>query len=467
MTEVTPIRKRRYDAGSAARRVQGWNAPGTDATAAITNPTAIRNRARDLVRNNPWAAKALMTIVNNAIGFGIRCQVQAASKVRKQKVQAIWRAWAETTACDADGSHDFYGLQALAFRSLVESGECLIRLRPRRVEDGLPVPLQLQVIEPDLLGDQLGISPEPGNTIRRGIEFDPLGRRVAYHLYKQHPGADIVGYATSSTSRVPASDVIHLYRKDRPGQERGVSWLAPVLMTLRELDIYEDASLKRQQISNMFAGFVSSEDPASMEDEFDDSLPDMEPGLMYLLRPGQSITFSQPPAAEDPKFRDSCLRRVAAGLGITYESLTGNLSEVNFSSARMGAHEFGRNIDAWQWSLFIPRVCSTVFGWFVNALALQGLASPDLRAEWTPPARTLVDPAKEYGALLTAVKAGFITLPEAIRQQGYDPDAVLAEQADYLAKLDAAGVMVESDYRHKAASLDPTITEALTGANNA
>jgi capsid protein len=132
----------------------------------------------------------------------------------------------------------------------------------------------------------------------------------------------------------------------------------------------------------------------------------------------------------------------------------------------MGAHEMGRNIDAWQWSLFIPRVCTTVFGWFRDALALQGLASPDLRAEWTPPARTLVDPAKEYNALLTAVKAGFMTLPEAIRQQGYDPDAVLAEQAEYLTKLDAAGVMVESDYRHKAASLDPTITEALTGATN-
>jgi len=447
---VVKMLGRRYDAGSRADRLTSWSTPSTDGTSAITNPSVIRNRARDLVRNNPWAAKALFVLANNCVGFGIRCQIQSRSKGRARSAQQLWSDWAETTACDADGLHDFYGLQHLAFRAMAESGECLIRLRPRRPEDGLPLPLQLQLLEPDLLADDLNVAPDPGNVIRRGIEFDSLGRRVAYHLYQQHPGADLLSYSSGKASRVPAADVIHLFRKDRPGQERGVSWLAPVLLTLRELDIYEDATLKRQQIANLFAGFITSDDTGATADELDDELPDLEPGTMYLMRPGREVTFSNPPTSEDPQYRDSCLRRVAAGLGITYESLTGNLSEVNFSSARMGAHEMGRNIDAWQWSLFIPRVCTTVFGWFRDALALQGIPSPDLRAEWTPPARTLVDPAKEYNALLTAVKSGFMTLPEAIRQQGYDPDAVLAEQSDYLAKLDAAGVKVESDYRNKA-----------------
>lgn len=468
MADVVKLKSRRYDAGSRASRLSGWLTPGTDATAAIGNPVLIRNRARDLVRNNPWAAKALFVITNNTVGFGIRCQIQSRSKSRQKAAQDLWAQWAETSACDADGQHDFYGLQHLACRSLVESGECLIRMRPRRIEDGLPVPLQLQVMEPDLLVDDLALAGVvPGNTVRRGVEFDPLGRRVAYHLYKQHPGADLYTYAGNGCSRVPASEVIHLFRKDRPGQERGVSWLAPVLLTLRELDIYEDATLKRQQIANLFAGFVTSDDPGAVQDELEDELPDLQPGTLYLLRPGREITFSNPPTSEDPQYRDSCLRRVAAGLGITYESLTGNLSEVNFSSARMGAHEMGRNIDAWQWSLFIPRVCTTVFGWFRDALALQGLSYPDLRADWTPPARTLVDPAKEFNALLTAVKAGFMTLPEAIRQQGYDPDAVLAEQAEYLAKLDAAGVKVESDFRNKVLPTSPSQPAANPDIANA
>lgn len=451
MSAATPIRTaRRYDAASRAPRLAHWQTPATDANSAIQNPALIRNRARDLVRNNPWANKALAVIVNNTVGYGIRAQIHGAGQRRVQKVREIWAAWAETTACDADGLHDFYGLQQLMLRALVESGECLIRLRPRRAEDGLPLPLQIQVVEPDLLADDALVKPESGNTLHAGIEFDALGRRVAYHLYRHHPGATALGAYTPThdTTRVPAEQIIHLFRKDRPGQDRGVSWLLPVIVTLRELGIYEDAYLKRQQLANLFAGFISSDDPQAFGEELDDELPDLQPGTMYLLKPDRTIEFNTPPSAgEDIGYRDACLRAVAAGLGITFESLTGNLSEVNFSSARMGAHEMGRNIDAWQWSLFIPRVCQGVFGWFTALLPSVGIAPEGLRAEWTPPARTLVDPSREYAALKTAVRSGFISLPEAIRAQGYDPAALLAEQADYLAQLDAAGVKVESDYR--------------------
>jgi capsid protein len=116
----------------------------------------------------------------------------------------------------------------------------------------------------------------------------------------------------------------------------------------------------------------------------------------------------------------------------------------------MGAHEMGRNIEAWQWNLFIPAFCEGVFKWFRDSLALQGLVdTTDIKAQWTPPSRTIVDPSKEYSALLAATKAGFMSTPEAIRQQGYDPDEVIAEQAEYLAKLDTSGVSAESDFRNK------------------
>lgn len=456
---------RRYDAASAASRLSGWLTPSTDANAAILAPEKIRNRARDLIRNNPWAAKGLTVIVNNTIGFGIRAQLNAGTKTRTRQIQSLWSAWAETTACDADGLHDFYGLQQLATRAMVESGECLIRLRNRRPEDGLPVPLQLQVLEPDYLATELQPAGLGNNLVRDGIEYDALGRRVAYHLYRTHPGAAYTSLSRVDTSitRVPAAEIIHLFRRDRPGQERGVSWFAPVILRLRELGIYEDALLKRQQIANLFAGFITTEEPAAMADELDDELPDLAPGTMYLLKPGRSITFNDPPKVEnDPAFRDACLRAVAAGLGITFEALTGNLSEVNFSSARMGAHEMGRNIDAWQWSLIVPRLCNGVLGWFKDGLTATGLNAADLTAEWTPPARTLVDPAKEYKALQTAVRSGFLSLPEAIRAQGFDPDAVLAEQAEYLAKLDAAGVKVESDIRNE---ITPTVQPVIEDPN--
>jgi len=466
-----PPEARRYDAGSKTARMSGWVTPTSDANSSITNPATIRARARDLVRNNAWASKGVNVITNNCVGYGIRAQLKAGSQLRTRQAQSIWQQWAETTACDADGMHDIYGLQAIAFRSLVESGEVLVRMRPRRIEDGLPLPFQIQLLEADMLADDRRAIPLGGNTIHNGIEFDSLGRRVAYHLYKTHPGStdNVFGQLfNTDISRVDAREIIHIFRKDRPGQDRGVSWLAPVVRTLFDLGLYEDGTLKRVQLGSLFAGFISSDDPSAFGDELDDELPDLQPGTMYMLKPGQSVQFNSPPEPHDPAFRDATLRAVAAGLGITYESLTGNLSEVNFSSARMGAHEMGRNLDTWLWNLFIPRFCNGVFGWFKDMLATaQGFNTSDLSVEWTPPARTLVDPAKEWKALQTAVRSGFMSLPEAIRSQGYDPDSVLAEQAEYLAKLDAAGVIVESDYRFDATPKVTADTEQPTGDPNA
>lgn len=444
---------RRYESASRNSRLANWSTQSTDANAAINDPYKIRDRARDLVRNNSWAAKSVSVCVNNTVGYGIRAQIKAGSALRTRQAQALWTQWAETPACDADGMHDIYGLQQLAFRSLVESGECLIRMRPRRPEDGLPVPFQLQVIEADYLADDMYTTAQGGNTIQHGIEYDALGRRVAYHLYRQHPGTDKMWGYSPDISRVPAPEVIHLYRKDRPGQNRGVSWLSPVAVRLWELGIYEDATLKSRQIANLFAGFITSDDPQAFGEELEDEIPDLQPGTMYMLKPGRNVVFNNPPeGAEDPNFRINCLRSIAAGIGITYESLTGDMSQVTYSSARMSAHEFGRNVEAWQWSLFIPVFCNRVFAWFKDMLfATQiGFKASDLTVEWTPPTRTVVDPSKEVAALVAAVKGGLMSLPEAIRGQGFDPDMVLAEQSEYLAKLDQAGMKVESDFRQSA-----------------
>lgn len=450
---------RRYDAGSMTPRLSAWATDSLDATATNTNPTVARNRARDLVRNSPWAAKAVQSLVNNAVGYGIRCQIRAKSKTRAATAQKAWEKWAETSACDATGYQDFYGLQQLAFRSWVEAGEVLVRLRPRRPEDNLPLPIQLQVIEADMLADIATLDPlaPPANTVYRGIEFDPLGRRVAYYLYKRHPGSEAGVGATSEYSRVPAAEVLHLFRRDRPGQERGVTWLAPVVVTLRELAILEDAYLRRQQIANLFAGFLISNDPNDFTDELETQLPDLQPGTMYALKPGTQIEFTEPPAAsDDSAFRDFALRKIAAGIGITYEVLTGDLSRVNFSSARMGAQDMGRNLDSWLWSTFIPVFCDGVFRWFLDAMNMQsGILTTDFVAEWTPPARVIVDPSKEIDSLSAAVRNGFISLPEAIRRQGYDPVAVATEQADYLAILDELGVTVEADARNSKTAAAP------------
>ena len=457
---VIDLQKRRYDAASRTTRTNNWLTPSSDANSAIINPSIIRNRARDLVRNNPWAAKGVSVIVNNVIGYGIRAQWHSKSARRAQIAQDLWKTFAESTQIDAQGLTDFYGIQQTVMRSVVECGECLIRLRPRLPSDGLAVPFQLQVLEPDYLYDLNDGTLPNGGYIQRGIEYDAIGRRVAYYLYKAHPGATGRFYSTFSSgySRVPADSVIHIFRTDRPGQERGVSWLAPVMIRLRELDIYEDAYLNRQKLANLFAAFIYTDDPNETEEEFSD-VSELMPGSMYVLKPGRTVAFSDPPKADDyGPYTLANLKAVAAGLGITYESLTGDLSQVNFSSARMGWQEFGRSIDSWRWQLIIPRLCNGVAKWFID---FSGLS--DLTHDWTPPARMMVDPIREIPAIKDAIRSGLLTQSEAIREQGYDPEQLLNEMAADNARLDDLGLMLDSDPRKTSGQGQ----NQSTGKNNA
>lgn len=213
----------------------------------------LRNRSHDLVRNNPWCKKALETWVGDAIGAGIRLGISKGHAAGKG-----WLAWAETTACDADGLSDLYGLQALAGRCMWESGAVIIRRRWRRTSDGLPVPFQVQVLEPDYLDHDKTEETKTGY-ILGGVEFDKLGRRVAYWLFDQHPGEASRYGRVLQSRRVLADDVIYAFKRLRPGQIHGVPELAPVILRARDLDDYEDAELTRKKVEACFSVFVTSE----------------------------------------------------------------------------------------------------------------------------------------------------------------------------------------------------------------
>lgn len=447
MSKIIDLKTRRYDAASQSTRTQSWRAPHTDANAANSSPTLLRARARDLVRNNPWAAKGLSVIVNNTIGYGIRPQFRSEQKRAAKLAQALWKTHAESTAIDASGHTDVYGLQQLAMRAMVQDGEVLIRMRPRLPSDGYAVPMQLQVLEADYLFDGNDGSTTGGGYIHRGIEYNAIGQRVAYWLYKSHPGSSVYFSVNNigAYSRVPADEIVHLFRLDRPGQERGVTWLAPVMIRLRELDIYEDAYLNRQKLANLFAGFIETDNPEDTEKEYSDT-DELISGAMYSLRPGQKPTFSDPPDAGDyGPYTLSNLRAVAAGWEMPYEALTGDLSQVNFSSARMGWQEFGRSIDSWRYQLIIPRLCQWIVTRFLMAASISNVT-----ADHTPPARTLVDPAREVPAIKDAIRAGIMTGPEAIREQGYDPEQHLDEIQAFNQMLDARNIKLDCDPRIEA-----------------
>lgn len=446
--------QRSYEGAKLGRRTEGWTTAGTGANAEIAPALVrLRDRSRDLVRNNPYAAKAVQAVVSNLVGTGIMPRARGDDAAVTDAADRLWTRFVAT--CDADGLTDFYGLQALAVRAMAESGECLIRIRERRREDGLPVPLQLQILEPDHLDTTKNGDIAGGGFIVQGVEFDALGRRRAYWLYPVHPGEAMTFRRVSLVSRrVPAESVLHLFDRLRPGQVRGVPWFSAVILKLRDLDEYDDAELVRKKIEACFAAFVTgSEDEETLGTATTDAqghrIETFEPGMIEYLAPGKDVKFAAPSATGGyGEYMRTQLHAIAAGVGLTYELLTGDLSQVNYSSIRAGLLEFRRRMEALQWQLLVPGLCQPVWRRFVGtAQAMGALPDAEIEAEWTAPRFEAVDPLKDVQADILAVRAGLMTLKEAIARQGYDPAQVLAEVAATNAELDRLGVILDTDPR--------------------
>jgi capsid protein len=139
------------------------------------------------------------------------------------------------------------------------------------------------------------------------------------------------------------------------------------------------------------------------------------------------------------------LLSVAQAYEITYEALTGDLSQVNFSSGRMGWVEMRRAVARWRWSIIIPQFLQPLAGWYREAVAMAGMGRGSSRFEWTPPVTWLVDPARELPAYIDAIKAGVMSLSELHRMLGYVPELVIQELGADMARARAAGLALSSD----------------------
>lgn len=447
--------ERSFDGAAMGRRNEGWRSTSADAnTENAPALSRLRNRAREQRRNNPYAERAITGIADNVVGAGIVPRAMAKSERSNKRLTELWQAWAETSACDADGLENFYGLQHKIMEAVAESGECLVRRRRRFSSDGLPVPVQLQVLEPDFLDEgKDGEVAGTQNRIIQGVEFDALGRRIAYWLYDQHPGSNNQ-WLSMESKRVPAEDVIHVFLPKRPGQARGYSWLAPVLQRLRSFDEMEDAVIEQAKIAACFAAFVSKDEANGSSSKAPPLVERMEPGIVQELGMGEEITFGTPPTFNGYQaYSWQALHAVAVGIGVPYELLTGDLKGVNFSSGRMGWLHFARRVDVWQWRMLIPQLCDRAWGWFMEGQALlPGAILEQARAEWVPPRRDMVDPKAETENVKERVRNGLTTWPDALRELGVtDPRRHAKSIAEANTLLDSLDLIIDCDPRKVAA----------------
>jgi lambda family phage portal protein len=442
--EAAKQARARYDAAGTGRRMAGWTPPQSGPNTAITGVQKVRDRSRDSVRNDWSGASGVQKWTTNLIGTGI------VPRWKTEKGRKAWDKWVPQS--DADGVLNFYGQETLATRTWLDGGECFGRLRFRRSNSGLEVPMQVQLLEPEyvpMLDTDAYPNLPKGHTIRSGIERNNIGQRTAFWMYREHPGD---GFSRQSIDpsrllRVPAAEVIHMYDPQRPGQLRGVSSLAPILVRLRNIADYDDAVLDRQKLANLFTMFITRAMPATdVEFDPDTGLPHwfdnegnkvakLQPGMSQELLPGEDVKFANPPEA-GTTFSDYMRTQhmgTAAGQGLPYELFSGDIREISDRTLRVIVNEFHRFAEQRQWQIIIPQFCAKVAAAWANAAVVAGTLSQADVAEvpvWSPHGWQYLHPVQDVEGKVAEVNAGFRSRSSVISERGDDPATVDAERAE-------------------------------------
>lgn len=431
-----PATPRAYEGAGGGRR---WASAGV-MTAPVSqglaaNPT-LRQRARHACANNPYAHRAVETWVGAAVGAGIKPKATHPDPAIRERLDLAFETW--TDDADAAGALDFQGLQAQCARGVKRDGEALFHMTTG--EDG---GLRLRQLAPEQLDGAMNADLGGGRRIVSGVEIGATGRPEAQHIL---PDAPDMPFATATAPvRIPAEDVLHVFEPHFPGQVRGISALAPVLLRLAEHDKAEDAQLMKMQIAAMLAGFIYSQDGEGaklFEGDQAGSVLDggLEPGTMKVLPPGTDVKFSDPPGvgADSVEFMRQQLRAIAAGAGVTFEQLTGDYSQSNYSSSRSAALEFRRGVEAFQHHVLVRRFCRPVWRRWMTLEVLSGrldlpgfFDDPEtyLGARWITPGFGWVDPKKEVEAEILAIEAGLKSRTEAVAARGVDRETLDRERA--------------------------------------
>lgn len=469
------------------RPTRNWRPQGGSADAdTLLDLPDLRNRTRDLARNAPVAAGAIATTTNGVIGDGLRLQAsidgdalgitadQADQMEREQERE--WEAFCRR--CDFTGVQCFDEIQVLAFRSIKESGDVVI-VRRFRKDPGDLYGTKLQVIEADRLSNPERAADDDKTS--GGVETNPDGVPVAYHISNRHPGS--LRIADMKWERIPArSDeglrvVLHLFERTRPELTRGIPYLAPVIEHFKQISDYSDAEVTAAVVSAMFTLAIETPTDDDVVGETGDAnLNENEVklgnGAVISLAPGEKATPvnpSRPNANFDP-FIKAFMQQVGVALQLPLELLLKHF-EASYSASR-AALEMAWAYFNQQRSWFAWRFNQEVYGWAMDeAVAAGRLARPGwfsnpmireayLGAEWIGPRRWSLNPQQEAGADEIDIRLGVKTREQVcIERTGGDIEKKLDQLAKEQARMVGGGLAADPNATQSTAQPAPPPSE--------
>jgi lambda family phage portal protein len=439
------VKRRSYQAANTGRLFADFTSSNRSADSELrTDLVLMRNRSRELARNDVYVKRYLTLLKTNVVGDqGMTLQVKARNDDGTMDVignTIIENAWAQFSMmgnCTADGRRSWVDLQQYVIEAVARDGEAFIQIvRNRRFPHGIA----FHPVEADLIDEKKNEIARNGNRIRMGVEVDEFNRPVAYWVKTNHPGDyDMSSIRSSVTKRIPAESMIHVFEPIRAGQTRGEPWMAPAIAQLKMLNAHREAELVASRMAASKMGFFTSESGDEVPaDDYDGRVPiiDAEPGTFHQLPAG--VDFKpfdmNHPATAFADFEKGILRGLASGLGVSYASLSNDLEGTSYSSIRQGALEERDAYKRMQKFLLEHFVLPAYSAWLTQAMEFGIVPIPDSRFDKFYPASVFrprgwqwVDPLKEINAVVVAMHNGVMSMQDVANQYGRDIEETFSQ----------------------------------------
>ena len=457
--DVIDSYKHSYDAGDSSRLNSSWHAVNASAENLNTaSRDIIRARARDLERNSDIENALISAYKRNIIGKGYRLQAKTGTEL-DEKIEELWCDWCKKIHCDATESQSFTALMRMALvRKIVDGGILIKKCYDGKTSDSWKIPFRLQLIDVDEL-DVTATSPKhKGNTVVSGVEINPDGKAVGYYIRKYSKD----GYQLEKSTYCDAKDMIYYMTKTRPSQVREMSQLTPTLTRIRDVNEFITAVSVKERIAACLSIFVKKSPPTAgigrgnteVAKKIDYTSKKLSPGMITEMNAGDSIEVVDPKNGGDQAASVLKLEQklISSGQGISYEAMSRDMSDVNYSSARQANIEdeltFAEEAEA------LAEVMDEIYETFVISAWLAGeIQAPDfwtnkrrfLKHIWVAPAKKWIDPQKEANANKTALDTMQTSLKQIAAERGMDWKTLIDDVAEVKEYAMSKGITAENN----------------------
>lgn len=370
------------------------------------------------------------------------------------QIQDAWWEWGKKENCTVTKEMCWSAVQEQVLQTIAIDGECLIR-KVRHFDN--PFQFALQVLESDYLDIHKNEKLPNGHVIRMGVELNTWRQPVAYHLFAENPNDNYFGTYSAGQRylRVPASDLIHLFVRDRSEQSRGIPWMSAGMKALNMLDGYEEAVLVNKRVSACKMGFLETTGDAEYKGEDDgrgNKFMDAEPGAFEQLPQGLKLA-SWTPQDTDPNtamFIKANLRGIAAAFGVSYNVLADDMESVNFASGQLSLGFYRDTMRRVQ-RFIIDNFLNEVFKDWLDTQFVMGIGrigqlpyakfakfnAPEWRGRrWQP-----VNPQQYYASVKDRLAMRLTSVSRVLQEEGEDPDETFQEIAEDKKKMETLDIL--------------------------